>query len=77
MRAALLEAALTLTAQVDPNQGTLRAMQGAKQRLLEPSLYDAVFPVIAFVLVIIVPSTVALWVLYRTMTDKTVDEGET
>lgn len=77
MRDALLAMSTYLTAQpVNPEQGTLQAAQGARQRMLEPNLYDAVFPVIAFVLVIVVPSAVALWVVYKTVTEKTVEDGE-
>lgn len=76
MRASLLEVAQSMSTQLDPNQGTMRAMKGAQQRMLEPSLYDAVFPVIAFSLVIVVPTLVALWVIWKTMTEKTLGEGE-
>lgn len=76
MREALLEAATYLATQVDPNMGTLRAAQGAQQRLLEPHAYDAVFPVIAFVLVIVVPCLVAAWVVFKTVTDNTLEDGE-
>lgn len=71
-----LNVASVLATQVDPAQGTLRAMKGAQQRLLEPSAYDTVFPVIAFLLVIIVPTVVALWVMYKTATDQTLEDGE-
>lgn len=76
MRDVLLEATARLAMQVDPNQGTLQAMQGAQQRIQEPHFYDIVFPVIAFLLVIVVPTLVAVWVLYKTVTEKTVEEGE-
>lgn len=76
MRAEWVEFASYLATQVDPAQGTLRAMKGAQQRLLEPSAYDTVFPVIAFSLVIVVPTVVALWVMYRTARDRTLEEGE-
>ncbi len=54
-----------LLAQVDPNQGTAVSTRGAAMRILEPTLYDAVFPVIAFMLVIVVPTFVALMVIVR------------
>ena len=63
--------------QVDPNQGTAAAYAGSKARLQDPTLYDAVFPVIAFVLVIVVPSCVALWVIFKTVTEKSVEADET
>jgi hypothetical protein len=44
--------------------------------MLEPSLYDAIFPVIAFSLVIVVPTLVAFWVIWKTTTEKTLGEGE-
>lgn len=76
MRGNLIELAQMMSTQVDPNQGTMRAMKGAQQRMLEPSLYDAIFPVIAFSLVIVVPTLVALWVIWKTTTEKTLGEGE-
>lgn len=76
MREALLEAATYLATQVNPEQGTLRAMQGAQQRMLEPHTYDVIFPVIAFALVIVVPMLVAMWVVFKTVTDKTLEDGE-
>jgi hypothetical protein len=60
----------TMVAQVDPNQGTAQAKKGAAERLAEPNFYDVASPIIAFVLVIIVPSVVALWVIYKTVTEK-------
>lgn len=51
---------------IDPEQGTLNASQGAFQRALDPSLYDAFFPCFAFLMVIILPTIIALWVIYRT-----------
>ena len=62
--------------QVDPLKGTVQAALGAQQRISEPSYYDMVFPVIALVLVIIVPSIVGLWVAWKTITDKTLQDGE-
>jgi hypothetical protein len=66
----------TLAMQVDPNQGTAKAALGAQQRIAEPSYYDMVFPIIALVLVIVVPSIVAIWVAWKTITDKTLEDGE-
>ncbi len=65
-----------LATQVDSNAGTQLAQAGAKQRLQEPTYYDAVFPVIAFSLVIVVPSCVALWVIFKTLTEKTKEADE-
>jgi len=69
-------ALLTLLARVDPNLGAPAAQQGAVQRLAEPNVYDLVFPVIAFGLVIVLPVGTALWVLSRTLknNEKEADE---
>jgi hypothetical protein len=72
----LLALMTTLVTQVDPNQGTAKAALGAQQRIADPSYYDLVFPLIALVLVIIVPSIVALWAAWKTITDKTLADGE-
>lgn len=74
---ALLDIARTLALQVDPNLGTKEAQQGAIQRMSEPTAYDVVFPVIAFALVIVVPAAAALWVIFRTATEKTKEADET
>ncbi|MCC7072809.1 MAG: hypothetical protein IT383_15890 [Deltaproteobacteria bacterium] len=74
---ALLEIARTLALQVDPNLGTKAAQQGAIQRMSDPTSYDVVFPVVAFVLVIVVPAAVALWAMFRTATEKTKEADET
>jgi len=47
------------------------------ERVLNPSLWDATFPVIAFVLVIVVPCAVALWAIVKTIRERDVGEGET
>jgi hypothetical protein len=69
-------ALLSLLARVDPNLGAPAAQQGAVQRLAEPNVYDLVFPVIAFGLVILLPVGTALWVLSRTLknNEKEADE---
>lgn len=72
----LINALVVVASQVDPNKGTAKAMLGAQQRISEPNYYDMVFPLIALVLVIIVPSIVALWVAWKTITDKTLEDGE-
>jgi hypothetical protein len=59
-----------LVGQVDPNQGTAQAARGAVERLAEPNVYDIASPVIAFVLVIVVPSLVAIWAIVRTVQEK-------
>ncbi len=66
------------------HQGALQGMKslnavqaGAVQRLAEPTYYDLVFPFIAFGLVIVLPTSVALWVMYKTVTDKTAEADET
>ena len=74
---AILDFALTLALQVDPNLGTKEAQQGAIQRMAEPNYYDLVFPFIAFALVIVLPAATAAWVIFRTVTDKTKEAYET
>ena len=61
---------------VDPNQGTARAREGAAQRLQDPQMYDVVFPIIAFMLVMVVPTLIAIWVIYKTVTDKKPEADE-
>jgi putative exporter of polyketide antibiotics len=73
----LLDLALTLATQVDPKLGTTEAQQGAVQRMADPQVYDLVFPVIAFVIVIVVPAVAALWVILKTVTEKTKEADET
>lgn len=65
-----------LATQVDPNQGTNMARLGAKQRIEAPSYYDAMFPIIGFFLVIVLPSLTVLWVIYKTLTETDKEEGE-
>ncbi len=72
----LIRALQAAAAQVDPNSGTLQAYKGATARIAEPNMYDAVFPFIALALVIVIPSTIALWVIYKTITDKTKEADE-
>ena len=67
---------LFLTAQVDPNQGTAQAARGAVERLTEPHIYDIISPVVAFLLVIVVPTGVAIWVIVKTLTDKATEDGD-
>ncbi len=57
---------MTLWAQ-DPSYGSPQALKGSYQRVVDATPYDAVFPVIAFVLVIIIPTFVALWVIARVL----------
>jgi hypothetical protein len=72
----LVTLATQLALQVDPNQGTPQAREGAVQRLAEPTYYDMVFPIIAFVLVILLPSLTACWVIFRTVTEKKAESDE-
>lgn len=62
--------------QVDPSQGSALAQKGAIQRLSEPNLYDMVFPLIAFCLVILLPTCTALWVIVRTVKEKNKEVDE-
>ena len=72
----MLDTLMMIAAQVDPNQGTAKAQQGAVQRLSEPTYYDVVFPAIAFLLVIVLPVVTALWVITKTVTEKTAEADE-
>ena len=69
--------ATQLVSQVDSTRGTAQASAGAVKRLQDPTYYDAIFPFVAFFLVIIVPASVAIWVIYKTLTETTMEEGET
>ena len=73
----LLDVVSQLALQVDPLQGTASAQKGAIQRLADPTYYDYVFPLIAFVLVILLPTTTALWVIFKTSTEKKAEPDET
>lgn len=66
-----------VAAQVDPNAGSAVAQRGAVQRMAEPNIYDMVFPLIAFGLVILLPTATALWVIFRTVTEKKAEADET
>ena len=62
--------------QVDPDRGTAAASVGAVKRLQDPTYYDAIFPFVAFFLVIVVPAAVAIWAIYKTVSETTMEEGE-
>lgn len=72
----VVEILAQLVAQVDPSQGTALARQGAINRLAEPNLYDMVFPLIAFGLVILLPTCTALWVIVKTLKDNKPEADE-
>jgi hypothetical protein len=69
---------LTLAAQaeVDPTRGTALAQKGAVQRLADPTVYDLIFPFIAFLLVIVLPTATALWVIVKTVQDRRKEADE-
>ncbi len=67
---------LATQAGVDPNRGTALAQKGAVQRLAEPTVYDLVFPFIAFLLVIVLPTATALWVIGKTLQDRRKEPDE-
>lgn len=46
------------------------------ERVLHPHLWDAMFPVIAFVLVIVIPSTIAVWAIVKTFRERDLGDGE-
>ncbi len=56
--------------------GTIQAVQGAMDRVATPHLFDAIFPVFAFIMVILVPAALASFVIYKTIkeTNKNADE---
>ena len=56
---------------VTSEQGTAKSSLGAIERLSEPDFIDIISPFFAFSAVIVLPSVVALWVVYKTLTDKT------
>jgi hypothetical protein len=72
----LVRVAAQLGTPVDPSQGTALAQKGAVQRLAEPTLYDLIFPVIAFLLVIVLPTATALWVITKTLKDRQKEDDE-
>jgi hypothetical protein len=79
MRELLIQTMHILAAQapgVDPIKGAPAAYAGAQARIAEPHMYDMVFPVIALFLVILIPSAVALWVAWKTITDTTLEDGQ-
>lgn len=57
---------------VTAEQGTAKASLGAVERLSEPDFLDIISPFFAFSIVIVLPSVIALWVIYKTITQKTV-----
>ena len=73
----LARIAAQMGAQIDPNAGTALAQKGAVQRLAEPTIYDLVFPIIAFLLVILLPTATALWVIVKTLKEKQKEDDET
>ena len=56
--------------------GSLQAYQGSIERIADPHLLDAIFPVFAFFAVILVPAALALWVSYRTVTERAKNADE-
>ena len=73
----LADTATRLFVQLDANQGTQVAQKGAVQRLSEPTYYDFMFPALAFCLVILLPSTTAMWVIWKTLREKKGEPDET
>ena len=54
----------------------LPAFQGALEHMIEPHWVDLLFPAFAFLMVIIVPSLIAMWVIYKTLREKNSHEDE-
>jgi hypothetical protein len=50
--------------------------QGTVQKLAEPTYYDFMFPLLAFCLVIVLPASTALWVIFKTVTEKQPEADE-
>lgn len=61
---------------VDIENLSMQGFQGAYQNA-DPHWFDASFPVFAFLMVIVVPSVIALWVIYKTLREKDCKEDET
>ncbi len=55
----------------------LPAFRGALEHMIEPHWVDLLFPAFAFLMVIIVPSMIAVWVIYKTLREKNGNEDET
>lgn len=55
---------------IDSNLGTAIAHKGALARLLDPSFVDLAAPVFAFSVVIVLPTCLALWVIYKVLKQK-------
>lgn len=62
---------------VTAEQGTAKASLGAIERLSEPDFLDIISPFFAFTVVIVMPSIIALWVIFKTLTQKSVAEEDT
>ena len=62
---------------VTAEQGTAKASLGAIERLSEPDFIDIISPFFAFTIVIVMPSIIALWVIFKTLTQKSIPEEDT
>ena len=62
---------------VTAEQGTAKASLGASERLSETDFLDIISPFFAFTIVIIMPSIIALWVIFKTLTQKPVADEDT
>jgi hypothetical protein len=62
---------------VTAEQGTAKASLGAIERLSEPDFLDIISPFFAFTIVIVMPSIIALWVIFKTLTQKSGAEEDT
>jgi hypothetical protein len=52
------------------------AFSGALEQYNSPHWVDLLFPAFAFLMVIIVPSLIAMWVIYKTLREKNSCEDE-
>lgn len=62
--------------EIHNNSILLTNTAGQLTAMAEPHWFDAAYPIFAFVAVIIVPSCIALWVIYKTLREKECAEGE-
>jgi hypothetical protein len=52
------------------NNGSAQALVGAVERILNPSAIDVIYPLIAFVLVIVLPVLTACWAIAKVWREK-------
>ncbi len=55
---------------------SLPVFQGALEQYASPHWADLLYPAFAFLMVIIVPSLIAVWVIYKTLREKNSHDDE-